>query len=135
MWRNMPSLHKDGARGLHTYQKRSIQIWTLKFIIEEIENLCAKFNYNNLRKRESAWSGNASILHVIQYIYICQFLKKKKFKDIDLISLITALLFFKDFFSIDPPHPLVCRKRGLYGTVLRMRPEKLGAHVTAGVAR
>jgi hypothetical protein len=25
---------------------------------------------------------------------------------------------------IDPPHPLVCRKRRLNGAVLRMRPEK-----------
>ena len=29
----------------HTNQKQSIQIWTLKFIIEEIGNWCAKFNY------------------------------------------------------------------------------------------
>jgi hypothetical protein len=36
---------------------------------------------------------------------------------------------------IDPPHPLVCRKRRLNGAVLRMRPEKPRSHVTAGVAR
>jgi hypothetical protein len=27
---------------------------------------------------------------------------------------------------IDPPHPLVCRKRRLNGEVLRMRPENRG---------
>jgi hypothetical protein len=27
---------------------------------------------------------------------------------------------------IDPPHPLVCRKRQLNGAVLRMRPENRG---------
>jgi hypothetical protein len=36
---------------------------------------------------------------------------------------------------VDPPHTLVCRKRRLNGTVLRMRPEKPRPHVTAGVAR
>jgi hypothetical protein len=36
---------------------------------------------------------------------------------------------------IDPPHPLVCRKRRLNGAVLRIRPEKPRHHVTAGVAR
>jgi hypothetical protein len=36
---------------------------------------------------------------------------------------------------IDPRHPLVCRKRRLNGTVLRMRPEKPRSRVTAGVAR
>jgi hypothetical protein len=36
---------------------------------------------------------------------------------------------------IDPPHPLVCRKRWLNGAVLRMRPEKPRSRVTAGVAR
>jgi hypothetical protein len=36
---------------------------------------------------------------------------------------------------IDPPHPLVCRKRRINGAVLRMRPEKLRSRVTAGVAR
>jgi hypothetical protein len=36
---------------------------------------------------------------------------------------------------IDPPLPLVCRKRRLNGAVLRMRPEKPRSRVTAGVAR
>jgi hypothetical protein len=36
---------------------------------------------------------------------------------------------------IDPPHPLVCRKRRLNGAVLWMRPEKPRSRVTAGVAR
>jgi hypothetical protein len=36
---------------------------------------------------------------------------------------------------IDPPHPLVCRKRRLNGAVLRMRPEKPRPRFTAGVAR
>jgi hypothetical protein len=36
---------------------------------------------------------------------------------------------------IDPPHPLVCRKRRLNGAVLRMRPEKPRPRVTVGVAR
>jgi hypothetical protein len=36
---------------------------------------------------------------------------------------------------IDPPQPLVCRKRRLNGAVLRMRPEKPRSRVTAGVAR
>jgi hypothetical protein len=36
---------------------------------------------------------------------------------------------------IDPPHPLVCRKRRLNWAVLRMRPEKPRSRVTAGVAR
>jgi hypothetical protein len=36
---------------------------------------------------------------------------------------------------IDPPHPLVCRKRRLNGAVLRMRPEKPRPRVTAGLAR
>jgi hypothetical protein len=36
---------------------------------------------------------------------------------------------------IDPPHPLVCRKRRLNGAVLRMRPEKPRSRVTVGVAR
>jgi hypothetical protein len=36
---------------------------------------------------------------------------------------------------IDPPHPLICRKRRLNGAVLRMRPEKQRSRVTAGVAR
>jgi hypothetical protein len=36
---------------------------------------------------------------------------------------------------IDPPHPLVCRKRRLNGAVHRMRPEKPRSRVTAGVAR
>jgi hypothetical protein len=36
---------------------------------------------------------------------------------------------------IDPPHPLVCRKRRLNGAVLRMRPEKPRLRVEAGVAR
>jgi hypothetical protein len=36
---------------------------------------------------------------------------------------------------IDPPHPLVCRKRRLNGAVLRMRREKPRSRVTAGVAR
>jgi hypothetical protein len=31
---------------------------------------------------------------------------------------------------IDPPHPLVCRKRRLNGAVLRMRPEKPRSRVT-----
>jgi hypothetical protein len=35
---------------------------------------------------------------------------------------------------IDPPHPLVCRKRRLNGAVLRMRPEKPRSRVTARVA-
>jgi hypothetical protein len=42
------------------------------------------------------------------------------------------LLFY---VRIDPPHPLVCRKRPLNGAVLRMRPEKPKSRVTAGVAR
>jgi hypothetical protein len=33
---------------------------------------------------------------------------------------------------IDPPHPLVCRKRRLNGAVLQMRPEKPRSRVTAG---
>jgi hypothetical protein len=33
---------------------------------------------------------------------------------------------------IDPPHPLVCRKRRLNGAVLLMRPEKSRSQVTAG---
>jgi hypothetical protein len=36
---------------------------------------------------------------------------------------------------IDPPQPLVCRKRWLNGAVLRMRPGKPRSRVTAGVAR
>jgi hypothetical protein len=36
---------------------------------------------------------------------------------------------------IDPPHPLVCRKRRLNGAVLRMRPEKLRSRVIAGVTQ
>jgi hypothetical protein len=36
---------------------------------------------------------------------------------------------------IDPPHPLVCRKRRLNGAVLRMRPKNPMSRVTAGVAR
>jgi hypothetical protein len=36
---------------------------------------------------------------------------------------------------IDPPHPLVCRKRRLNGAVLRMRLEKPRSRVTVGVAR
>jgi hypothetical protein len=36
---------------------------------------------------------------------------------------------------IDPPHPLVCRKRRLNGPLLRMRPEKPRPRVTAGVAQ
>jgi hypothetical protein len=36
---------------------------------------------------------------------------------------------------IDPPHPLVCRKRRLNGAVLRMRPEKPRSRVTEGGAR
>jgi hypothetical protein len=36
---------------------------------------------------------------------------------------------------IDPPHPLVCRKRRLNGVALRMRPEKPMSRVTAGVTR
>jgi hypothetical protein len=36
---------------------------------------------------------------------------------------------------IDPPHPLMSRKRRLNGAVLRMRPEKPRSRVTAGVAQ
>jgi hypothetical protein len=36
---------------------------------------------------------------------------------------------------IDPPHPLVRRKRRLNGAVLRMRLEKPRPRVTAGVAQ
>jgi hypothetical protein len=36
---------------------------------------------------------------------------------------------------IDPPHPLVCRKRRQNRVVLRMRPENLRSRVTVGVAR
>jgi hypothetical protein len=36
---------------------------------------------------------------------------------------------------IDPPHPLVCRKRRLNGAVLRMTPEKPRSRVAAGVTR
>jgi hypothetical protein len=36
---------------------------------------------------------------------------------------------------IDPPYPLMYRKRRLNGVVLRMRPEKPRSRVTAGVAR
>jgi hypothetical protein len=36
---------------------------------------------------------------------------------------------------IDPPHPLVCRKRRLNGVVFRMRPDKPRPRVTVGVAR
>jgi hypothetical protein len=36
---------------------------------------------------------------------------------------------------IGPPHPLVCRKRWLNGTVLLMRAEKPRSRVTAGVTR
>jgi hypothetical protein len=36
---------------------------------------------------------------------------------------------------IDPPHPLVCRKKRLNGEVLWMRPEKPRSRVTKGVAR
>jgi hypothetical protein len=36
---------------------------------------------------------------------------------------------------IDPPHPLVCRKRRLNGAVLWKRPGKLRSRVTAGVAQ
>jgi hypothetical protein len=36
---------------------------------------------------------------------------------------------------MDPPHPLVCRKRRLNGAVFRMRPEKPRPWVTTGVAR
>jgi hypothetical protein len=36
---------------------------------------------------------------------------------------------------INPPHPLVCRKRRLNGLVLWMRPGKPTSRVTAGVAR
>jgi ABC-type ATPase with predicted acetyltransferase domain len=35
---------------------------------------------------------------------------------------------------IDPPHPLMCRKRGLNGAVLQMRREKPRSYVTVGVA-
>jgi hypothetical protein len=37
--------------------------------------------------------------------------------------------------GIDPPHPLMCRKRRINWAVLRMRPEKPRPRVTAGVAR
>jgi hypothetical protein len=33
---------------------------------------------------------------------------------------------------IDPPHPLMCRKRRLNGAVLRMKPEKSRSCVTVG---
>jgi hypothetical protein len=57
-----------------------------------------------------------------------------------------AILYLKRNFShinnpvrirvrIDPPHPLVCRKRRLNLVVLQMRPEKPRFRVTAGVAR
>jgi hypothetical protein len=36
---------------------------------------------------------------------------------------------------VGPPHPLVCRKRRLNGTVLRMRAKKPRPHVTAVVGR
>jgi hypothetical protein len=36
---------------------------------------------------------------------------------------------------IDPPHPLVCRKRRLKGVVLQIRQEKPRPRVTVGVAR
>jgi hypothetical protein len=41
----------------------------------------------------------------------------------------------KDPGRINPPHPLVCRKRRLNGTVLRMRLEKPRSRVKAGLAR
>ena len=45
LWPDLPFQCKDRARSLHTNQKRSIQIWTLKFIREEMGKPCAKFNY------------------------------------------------------------------------------------------
>jgi hypothetical protein len=38
-------------------------------------------------------------------------------------------------FRIDPPHPLVCRKRRLNWAVLRVKSEKLRLSVAVGVAR
>jgi hypothetical protein len=51
-----------------------------------------------------------------------------------------VFLFFRPVrirfrIHVDPPHPLVCRKRRLHGVVFWMRPEKPRSCVTAGVAR
>jgi hypothetical protein len=57
------------------------------------------------------------------------------FRLADLVSLYKQRLQQLIGVRINPPHPLVCRKRRLNGAVLRMRPEKPRSRVTAGVAR
>jgi hypothetical protein len=62
----------------------------------------------------------------------------------DVVIIVNQVVYFSDFclyypvrirVRIDPPHPLVCRKKRMNGAVLRMRPEKPRSRVTACVAR
>jgi hypothetical protein len=62
-------------------------------------------------------SGVCVALHSILYLLFGLWLRFMRIRD-----------------RIDPPHPLVCRKRRLNGAVFRMRPEKPRSRVTAGVA-
>jgi hypothetical protein len=52
---------------------------------------------------------------------------------IDLIRTYGCIIPVRIRVRIDPPHPLLCRKRRLSGAVPRMRPEIPRSRVTAGV--
>ena len=50
-------------------------------------------------------------------------------------DMVHYIIYVRIRVRIDPPHPLVCRKRRLNGADLRMRPKKTRSRVTTGVAR
>jgi hypothetical protein len=78
---------------------------------------------------------NGKYRPVINLKKLNEFVQYHHFKMETLDSILSSTIPVRIRVRIDPPHPLVCRKRRLNGAVLRMRPEKPRPRVTAGVAR
>ena len=76
---------------------------------------------------------------IFKYVHECDIYRKKNwsFKSSSVHMNIFPFIYYpvRIRVRIDPPHPLVCRKRRLNGAVIRMRPQKPRSRVTTGVTR
>jgi hypothetical protein len=122
----------EGRLVLFHVKSFKTSVWLHELGAADYVSVCSCYNVGTIpvqvrcRKKDQIcsymWPSPYSTLH-FKILYSFQ-----RFIPYDY-SLFTVLL------RIDPPHPLVCRKRRLNGAVLRMRPEKPRPHVTVGVAR
>jgi hypothetical protein len=76
------------------------------------------------------WGSSIKIIDLNLHVHFCLFLHLKfgfffGFCFITIIHL-SWIRPMRIRVRIDPPHPLVCRKRRLNGAILQMRPEKRG---------